>query len=91
MAATSFHILEARAVQAGIWGSPSSPPTLLDIDSTVFLAFLEGIVRETDEGTEELDRMYLAQRPKPRATVKDRAARRAEIERFARLTGGAAS
>lgn len=87
LAAATWHVLESRAIERGIWGVPLAPPRLLDVDSTVFLAFVEGIVRESDENAESLNDLYDEARPRPKRPV-SREERRRDIARFARITGG---
>lgn len=89
MAVGMWHVMEARAISVGIWGVPHGPARLVDVDSTVFLAFLEGLVRESDDNAQILDRLYEEARPQPKKTrAETRAARIAEITRFARMTSG---
>lgn len=81
-----WHVLESRAITAGIWGVPGAPRRLLNVDSTIFLAFVEGVLREDEENNEGLSELYEQAAPKPPQSREDR---RASIERFARITGGA--
>lgn len=66
---------------------PGAPPRLLNVDPTVFLAFVEGVLRESEENNESLNSLYESSVPR-RPQTRDE--RRSAIARFARLTGGAA-
>ena len=68
---------------------PGAPPRLLDVDSTVFLAFVEGLVREGDtDAIKALDRLYEERVPKADRPSQSRADRVRDIERFTRLSSG---
>ena len=75
---------------AGIWGChPGGPARLLDVDATVFLAFMEGVLRDSSEdNVKALDRLYADAQPAAPRVPTTREARRAEIARFARMTSG---
>ena len=74
-AAESWNVVTARAVTAGL--VPHVAPRLGGLDPIIFLAFLEAIVCETEEGAKEIQRLYDDARPAPPVTRG--AARRAEL------------
>lgn len=87
MAEDDWHLLEVRALERGIWGVPHGPARLLDLDLTVFLAFLEGVARGDEKQAENLDGLYAKSRRVVKARTESREERNARIDRFMRLTG----
>lgn len=79
-AADSWHVLQARAVVLGVTGRVGGPRSLLGLEADLFVAFLEGVVRENSALAEFLDSLYseAIAEAMPPAPV-DRAHRRAEI------------
>ena len=59
------------------------------MDATVFLAFLEGVLRESSEdNVKALDRLYADRQPVVPSAPSSADERRAQIARFAKLTSG---
>ncbi len=86
-----WHVLQSRAIEQGIFGIPSAPARLIDVDSTVFFAFVEGIVRNDEENAKAIDKIYdEAKRKQQRITAPEKSAaeRQAEIDSFTRLVFG---
>ena len=84
----SWHIVEARMTLLTI-ARTDGPVSLLDLDARHFIAFCEGVLRESEPHAKALDELYEAARPVPPpdpATA--RAERRAQIDRLSRLFGG---
>lgn len=79
--------VESRAVMAGLTARVGGPATVLDLGGRHFLSFLEGILRASDNRREELDKLYAANAPKPKATPVDREERNQEIARLSRIFG----
>lgn len=86
-AAANFHILESRAVVLGVTGRVGGPVSVLDLDARLYLAFIEGVLREVPHHSEVLDDLYTTP-PPPLTAAEKRAERRAEIERVRALFGG---
>lgn len=82
-AAESWHVVTARAVAAGL--VPHVVPRLGQLDPLTFLAFLESVVCETEEGAREIQRLYDEARPAPPVT-RGRA-RREELSHIMDLGG----
>ena len=80
-AAESWNVATARAVRDGLVNN--DVPRLGLLDPLVFLAFLEGLVCESEEGAKEIERLY--QRPRPVTRGK---ARREEVQHILGLVGG---
>ena len=77
-AAGSWHVVQARAVQAGL--VPHCAPTVGQLDPGVFLAFLEGEVCKVDEAAKQINELYAESTPTPHRAKG--AARREQIARF---------
>jgi hypothetical protein len=75
-AAESWNVATARAVTAGL--VPHCAPRLGQLDTLIFLAFLEAVVCESEDGAKTIQRLYDEGRPAPPVTRGAR--RRAEIE-----------
>lgn len=86
-AANNWHVLQSRAVVLGVVGRVGGPARLLDLEGTLFLSFIEGVLRDSEHHNKALDEMYAAARPVV-STPLDRRDRRAEIARVTRLFGG---
>lgn len=70
---------------AGLVG-PGRARRVLDLDPVVFLAFLEALVCESEDGAKEVQAMYDAARPAPEPPPLTRGeTRRAEVDRFLAL------
>lgn len=82
----SWHIIEAR-IALMTMSRVDGPVSLLDLDARHFMMLVEGILREADHHSQQLDELYAAARPAP-PVVPDRSSRRAEIDRLSRLFGG---
>lgn len=86
-AAVNWHILQARAVVLGVIGRVGGPARLLDLEGTLFLALIEGVLRDSEHHNKALDTMYAEATPVV-STPLDKRDRRREIERVARMFGG---
>jgi hypothetical protein len=87
-AVDSWTEVESRAIMVGLTARVGGPATVLDLGGRHFLAFLEGILRESDNRREQLDKLYEENRPRPKATPVDRDERNREIARLSRMFGG---
>ena len=86
-AATNWHILQARALVLGVIGRVGGPARLLDLEGTLFLSLIEGVLRESEHHNKALDEIYAASLPVV-STPLDKRDRRREIERISRIFGG---
>lgn len=85
-AAESWHVATARAVTAGL--VPHVAPRLGQLDTITFLAFLEAVVCESEDGAKTVQRLYDEGKPAPPVTRGAR--RRAQIEHLMGLADGSA-
>ena len=82
----SWHIVEARIALLTL-SRVDGPVSALDLSARHFFAVVEGILREAEHHSQQLDELYAAAIPQPQAQP-DRSSRRAEIDRLSRLFGG---
>ncbi len=68
---------------------PGGPQRLLDLDPRHFLAFIEGVLRESEHHNKALDGLYAdAVKPPPvPAAGRDRSDRNREIQKLSRIFG----
>ncbi len=71
----------------GVIGRVGGPARLLDLEGTLFLALIEGVLRDSEHHNKALDEMYAAARPVV-STPLDKRDRRREIARITRIFGG---
>ncbi|WP_394620952.1 hypothetical protein JNUCC0626_18215 [Lentzea sp. JNUCC 0626] len=86
-AVDSWTEVEARAVMLGLTARIGGPDSVLDLDARHFLALLEGILREDDGRRKQVNDLYAASVPAPKAPA-NRGERNREIARLSRLFGG---
>lgn len=86
-AVNDWHTAQARAVHAGLIG-PRGPQHLLDLDPVHLLAFIEGIVCESEDNAEKIQQMYDDAKPKPPPPRMSEAERQAQVARFSAMIGG---
>lgn len=83
-AVVSWHVLAARAAVDGVTARPGAPRSLLDLDSVEFLAYVEGVLRESPDQGKALDGLY-RDAVRPVSSSDRRANRNAEIARVIQL------
>jgi hypothetical protein len=66
-------------------GQPGGPQSLPEMDLRILVAFIEGILRESDENAEAIDKMYAADSTGAHATAAPTGSRASEIEKFLAL------
>ena len=75
----NWHVVQARAVMAGLVG-PGRVERVTDLSPIHFLALVESIVCESEDGAKEMQRMWDAAKPAP--PVARGEARREQIAAF---------
>ncbi len=86
-AVDNWPILESKAVVLGLIGRPGGPASPLDLEGRIFLAFIEGVLRESEHHSKKLDSLYSSAIP-AKPTPKSKTSRRRDIDRAMRLFGG---
>lgn len=85
-AVADWHTVQARAVTCGLIGRPGAPTRLVDVDTTLLLAFIEAVVCETEAGAKQMQQMWDDARPRPAPEEPARGpARAAEIDHILNL------
>ena len=82
-AAESWNVAAAKALTAGL--VPHVAPRLGQLDPLTFLTFLESVVCESEEGAQEIQRLYDEAKPAPPVTRGER--RREELAHIMDLGG----
>ena len=83
-AVESWNVVTSKALMVGL--VPHCAPRLGQLDPLTFLAFLEAVVCESEEGAQQIQRLYDEAKPAP--PVSRGESRREELARIMNLGGG---